>query len=376
MTLITYLMRVHFADGVLEEALRSEMERHGKRRPLIISSKNQFDGPNAERLFSSFPIRTKPETFVDTPAQATEAAAIDIAQHYADKDCDHLIALGSTAIIDLAKAARLAISFDEPLAALSREEGGSTRIDASLPGLFAVPDISGFASAVSDYSRVRLKSGDQILLFSKFLRPSVTICDPTLALGTAPEICASAVSGIIGRGVDAYLSRNYNPPADGLALDGVSRITSHLARIVEDDSLATRRETMAGALNSALSLQKGLCVIHAICQAIASVPETPIDVNAVARLIMPGLVDFYGDATNGKTEALKRHMQIDLKTPLADGLAAMMQGFPLPDRLSDMGLTGGDLTTAAQRAARDRAITTGPRPIGQRDIEEILTAVH
>lgn len=30
MTLITYLTRVHFADGVLEEALRAEMEVNGK----------------------------------------------------------------------------------------------------------------------------------------------------------------------------------------------------------------------------------------------------------------------------------------------------------------------------------------------------------
>ena len=39
MTLITYLTRVHFADGVLEEALHGEMERNAKRRPLIIAER-------------------------------------------------------------------------------------------------------------------------------------------------------------------------------------------------------------------------------------------------------------------------------------------------------------------------------------------------
>ena len=35
MALITYLTRVHFADGVLEEALRSELELYGRKRPVI-----------------------------------------------------------------------------------------------------------------------------------------------------------------------------------------------------------------------------------------------------------------------------------------------------------------------------------------------------
>ena len=57
MTLINYLTRVHFADGVLEEALRSEMEVNGKRRPLIVAEDGHLDGAVAERFFSSFPIR-------------------------------------------------------------------------------------------------------------------------------------------------------------------------------------------------------------------------------------------------------------------------------------------------------------------------------
>ncbi len=51
MTLINYLTRVHFADGVLEEATHSEMEAHGKRRPLIIAEEGHLTGATAERFF-------------------------------------------------------------------------------------------------------------------------------------------------------------------------------------------------------------------------------------------------------------------------------------------------------------------------------------
>ncbi|MEL6311760.1 MAG: hypothetical protein AAFQ17_05235, partial [Pseudomonadota bacterium] len=103
MTLITYLNRVHFADGVLEEALRSELEVHAKRRPLIVAEMNDLAGVPAERLFSGFPVRTAAESFACAPGLATEAAAVRIAEIYHRTGRDHLVAFGSSRAVDLAK---------------------------------------------------------------------------------------------------------------------------------------------------------------------------------------------------------------------------------------------------------------------------------
>ena len=118
---------------------------------------------------------------------ATEHAAQQIARAYQAADCDLLIAFGSGRAIDLAKAARLAIAYDEPIAGFSSDEGGAQRIGNGLPPLFAIPNVLGFSSAVSDHARVRLDDGGQVLLSSRFLIPDVTICDPTLTLGSAPS---------------------------------------------------------------------------------------------------------------------------------------------------------------------------------------------
>ncbi|MEO0959118.1 MAG: iron-containing alcohol dehydrogenase, partial [Pseudomonadota bacterium] len=235
MTLITYLNRVHFADGVLEEALRSELEVHGKRRPLVIAEMVDLAGVPAERLFSGFPVRTAPESFACSPRLATEAAAVQIAEIYHRTVRDHLVAFGSSRAIDLAKVARVAIAYDEPLAAMSSAEGGARRIGDRLPDLYAVPGIGGFASAVSDYARVKLNAGRQVLISSRKLLPTVTICDPTLTLGSSPESSASAASGAMSRGIEAFLARGFNPPADGLALDGLGRTVRHLERALHDD---------------------------------------------------------------------------------------------------------------------------------------------
>ena len=52
MTLINYLTRIHFADGVLEEALRSEIEAFGKSRPLLIADEQESDRLFGERILT------------------------------------------------------------------------------------------------------------------------------------------------------------------------------------------------------------------------------------------------------------------------------------------------------------------------------------
>ncbi|MEQ8396109.1 iron-containing alcohol dehydrogenase [Thalassobaculum sp.] len=376
MTLITYLNRVHFADGVLEEALRSEIERNRHHRPLIIAECGDLSGNLADRLFASFPIRTSTETFADVPSLPTEAAALQIARTYRETGRDHLVAFGSNRAIDLAKVARIAIAYDEPLAALSSAEGGTQRIGNGLPDLFAVPGISGFASSVSDYARVKVSGAHQVLMSSRHLIPTVTICDPTLTLSSTVAASASAASGAVSRGIDSFLSRGYNPPADGLALDGLSRTVRFLRRAMEDDELEARREMMAGSLNSALSLQKGVCVVHAITNALASVSRVQIDPSAAGRLLMPGLLRFYGDRIDQKSEALRNVFNLRDDVDLADGIAGFLADLPLPNRLADMGLDGEDIDAAASIAARDRAIGRSPRAIGMADIRSIIEAAH
>lgn len=376
MTLINYLTRVHFADGVLEEAIHSEMEANGKRRPLIIAEEGHLTGATAERFFSSFPRRSVAEIFSDVPHQAAETAARNVARQYKDGECDLLIAFGSNRAMDLAKVSRIAIAFDEPIAALSNDEGGSQRINGQLPELYSIPGILGFASAISDYTRVKLDAGGQVLLSSRHLIPVVTICDPTLTLGASAKDSATAAAGILARSIDSYLSPSYNPPADAMAVDALSRVSSSASRAITNDDLVARREMMAGGLNSSLSLQKGLCVVHAICNAIASASAAQLDPSALGGVMIPRLVDFYGDHANGKAEPLKKSLNLQNGRALADGLNEVMSAWPLPTRLSSLGVDESIYDRVAAAAAADRAINNGPCRFGAPEIRDILSAAH
>ncbi len=376
MTLINYLTRIHFADGVLEEALRSEMERMNKRRPLIVADQAQIKSGIGERLYSSFPIRTRIKTFSDIPPFVVETTADALADFYRNEGCDILIAFGGNSAIDLAKVARAAIACGKPVSKLVNEEGGLHGIDGDEPGLIAIPNVSGFSSAVSDYARLRLKNGEQALLRASNMIPSVAICDPTVTLGSNETVAASAAAGAISRSIDAYLAKGFNPPADGLALDSLNRVINNAEAALKNDELVARREMMAGSLNSALSMQKGLCAVHAITNALAAITESEIDLGAASRLVLPHLVRSYGDAVSPRSEALKRSLQICDDVELSQGLIDVMRPLPLPDSLSKMGVAKDRLKDAAERAISDRAIRNGPRRIDKAQVLAILETVY
>ena len=376
MTLINYLTRVHFADGVLEEALRSEMELNGKRRPLIISEEAHLTDAMSERFLSSLPIRARAECFSAVPHRPSESAARSIAQLYRNSACDVLIAYGSNRAMDLAKVARIAIAYDEPIAALSAEEGGAQRISSLLPDLYSIPGVLGFASAITDYTRAKLDSGGQILLSSRFLIPTVAICDPTLTLGVSASESACAAVGVLARGVDAYLAPGYNPPADAMAVDALHRVIRNVRGVVYGDDLRARREMMAAGLNSSLAMQKGLCAVHAISNAVASIAPVPPDPSALGGVLIPQLVTTYQDMGCGQAEALRQCLGLPHGETLGDGLARIVASLPIAHSLVELGISDADLPRAARLAIRDRAIANAPVHLDHDAVRSVLFAAQ
>ncbi|MEL6679688.1 MAG: iron-containing alcohol dehydrogenase, partial [Pseudomonadota bacterium] len=355
MTLITYLTRVHFADGVLEEALWSEVKAMGKARPLVVVDREHAEGPLFERLRAGFPPRSAPAIFDAVPPTPTEAAVASLAGLYSHEGADLLVAFGSASAIDLAKVARIAIAHPEmPLATFSYAQGGSRRIGTALPDLFAAPTITGFGSAVAAHAPVTLGDGERALMMCRKLIPTVTICDPTVTLGASPERSASAGADAVTRCIEAYLSRSYNPPADGIALDGLRRAVAHLDRVLADSGdLEARREMMAATLNGALALQKGLGASHAMNNALRAVAEHPLDQGALSRILLPSVMRFNAEAVPDKRDALAGVLGDG--EDLVGQVEALFARLPLPTRLSDLEIEAELLSPAAQIAAHDLA---------------------
>lgn len=376
MTLINYLNRVHFADGILEEALWAELEKFKGKRIMLLSDPEHLSGELSERFYSGLPVRSRIYERTDTPERPTEAVALSVAQDFRDQGCDILIAYGPDNVVELTKIVRLLVSHDAPLAGFSVAEGGEHRIKPDMPVMICVPTICGFASAFDGFATVRLTSGETIDIASDNMIPTVTICDPTLSVKASAESQASAGVTAISRCVETLLSPHFNPPADGMALDGLNRALKSIHRAIRHNQPDARREMMAAGLNAALVQQKGRGLAYVISASLDAVSAGVVDQGALTRLILPEVLRYYGDRGMIESDALQDALGVEDGKSAAEMLKSSLAGLPLPDSLAEMGIHPDEITRAASLAARHRALGNGPRVPVADDILSILHSVQ
>jgi alcohol dehydrogenase class IV len=334
MTLITYPTRVHFADDVLEEALHSELERVRARRVLLVCDRDIADSELADRVMSGLLTGIKTDRLVFGPGSDLRAIAAEAVGPH-----DTLIAFGSAQAIELGRNCRYA----------------RLRQTGKRPHLFAVPGVDGLPDPCPEH----LESPRAGL-------PSVLICDPTVALdaGQGASVRASIICLI--RCVESYLAHAYNPPADGMALDGLCRCVITLPKIGAAPDIAVHRELMAACLNAALSQEKGLGPTQRLSAALAR-DDHAGDLAAIARLLLPGVLR--ACAIDGDKAEVLRKVLGEATTPLDKVMQRILSAVPMPASLADLGISRQALDGAARSAAGTAGLTfQGAR--------EVLEAVY
>jgi len=359
MSLIRYVTRIHFADRAMEDALPEELRARRLAAPLILADPDA--GEALPRLLDCLPPGARPRIVRIGPGGAQGPAAALAADA---GDCDLVIGLGGADAIDLARTAR-----PGPAGSLHGSQHGSrpgspagqVRSAGPLPGRvpsagpgpapvprMAIPTLPGCLGLGPVRPRSAAPGSGRAVTGTAAPVPCVLFCDPWLMQYAAPGRLAVTGMDALVHCLEALLSTAWNPPADGMAFDGLRRAGTWLERLCADPAdPEARREVMAAALNGALAAQKGLGAIHALAHACESLPVgSPGD--------GPGYGQGYGH-TDAPGQAGTGHMD-----------AGPGYGFPAgADR------TGGDQVggprTGGGPGARDAAgDATGDRPADPR----------
>lgn len=377
MSLINYLTKIHFADHVLEEALAAEIEALALRRPMIVTDSGVAASGLVDRLTAGLPTSIDYTVFAASPGRPDESACCAAAQAYLAEGCDGLIGFGGGSPIDLAKAIALRATHDGPLCQYAAHEGGITRIRDLLPAIIAIPTTAGTGSEVMGSAAIMPEDGPAFILRSPYLVPKVAICDPTLTLDLPPHLTAGTGMDALTHCIETYVSTAYNPPADGIALDGLGRVAANIERAVAHGSdLDARREMMAAALNGALALQKGLGGVHAISNALGALSGYHLHHGTLNAVLLPHVLDFNAPAVGDRYRAIKASARIPADADLADGLCRLGERLGLPRRLRDMGVDMAAISLAASLAERDHANRTNPRRANATDYLRIMQAAY
>lgn len=375
MSLISYVNKIHFADNVLEDALEAELELLGLNRPLIVSDNGESRRDVVARLLEAVPRSVSPVLFQSTSCPATEDACIEAARLFLDSEADGIIAFGGTAAMNLAKAVGLAVNHHGPLGLYAGGEGGGKRIRDLIPPVIAVPTTAGSCLETNGVAIVAMRDGSSASFVSPSLTPRVVICDPTLTLDLPAGQTAGAGMDALTHCVETFIGIAYNPPADGIARDGLRRAAAHLERAVADGAdLEARREMMAAALNGSLAGQKGLGGVHAMSHALATVARDMLDHGALNAVLLPHVLEFNAPAVSPRYQELKRELGLSSASSLPDAIERLRERVALPGRLSEMGVGRDDLEQAAVFAAADYSNRTNPRHADAGDYLRMLNA--
>ena len=378
MAFIFYLTHIHIGSDALLQ-LKSECERIGIRRPLIVSDKGVVAAGIVERVMTT--LGAMPCTvFDDTPSNPTEAMTRRAADLYRDSGCDGLIAVGGGSSIDLAKGAAILATHAGDLKTYATIEGGSARITSAAAPLIAVPTTSGTGSEVARGSIIILNDGRKLGFHSWHLLPRSANCDPLLTLGLPPYLTAATGMDAIAHCVETFLSAAFNPPADGIALDGLERAWASIETATKDGSnVEARLNMMSASMQGAMAFQKGLGAVHSLSHPLGGLKidgKTGLHHGTLNAIVMPAVLRFNATAPSvikeNKVARLKHAMRLAEGEDFADAVTKMCARLGLPPGLAQVGVKKEMFDTVIQGAMVDHCHKTNPREATPGEYRQLL----
>jgi 4-hydroxybutyrate dehydrogenase len=378
MAFINYLTHIYIDPGVVG-LLRDECQRVGISKPLVVSDAGVRAAGVLDQALTA--LRGLPHAVFDgTPSNPTEAAVRAAVTLLKAQHCDGLVAVGGGSSIDLAKGVAIAATHEGPLKTYATIEGGSPRITPAVLPLIAVPTTAGTGSEVARGAILIVDDGRKLGFHSWHLVPKCALLDPALTLGLPPLLTAATGMDAIAHCIETFLAPAVNPPADGIALDGLARGWANVARATQNgQDIDARWQMMSASMQGAMAFQKGLGCVHSLSHSLGGV-NPKLHHGTLNAMFLPAVLRF-----NAEAESVQRERRVqrlahamglvaDDTEAVAQALTEMNARLGLPTGLAAMGVTEGDFARVIDGALADHCHKTNPRLATSDDYRAMLIA--
>jgi 4-hydroxybutyrate dehydrogenase len=383
MAFIYYVTQVQFEYGALR-LLPQECQRVGITRPLLVTDPgvkaagilqkalDAMAATTASGSASALPVAV----FDQVPSNPTEAAVRAAVAVYHANQCDGLIAVGGGSAIDCAKGVAIAATHEGPLTRYATIEGGSVRITDRVAPLIAVPTTAGTGSEVARGAILIVDDHRKLGFHSWHLVPKTAICDPELTLGLPPALTAATGMDAIAHCMETFMASAFNPPADGIALDGLARGWGHIARATQDGSdREARLNMMSASMQGAMAFQKGLGCVHSLSHSLGGV-DPRLHHGTLNAMFLPAVIAFNASAQSmvkeNRLQRMAHAMGLASSNDIGPAIKDMNARLGLPNGLAAMGVRESQFDAIISGALADHCHTTGPRLASAEDYRDML----
>ncbi|MBL8231983.1 MAG: iron-containing alcohol dehydrogenase [Bryobacterales bacterium] len=352
---------VSFGLGAVER-LPHELGARGLHRPMLVAARDQ-DGSavvnRARRLVPGCLV------FSGIDPDPTEQNVLDGAETFVMEQCDTLIAVGNGRVMNAAKAIRLKVHHPHPLGDYASDLAEAAIITAEMPPLVTIPASGGGGCEVSHCTTVLVsRSRRKITIQSQHLFPSLALIDPELSIDADPFETAASGMEVLGRSLEALLSKAFHPLCEAIAAEGVRVVFQYLPVVVGNGRDLEARSAMASAsLMAGTASQKGAGAARSLAQVLSAAAGIP-DGEAMA-LVLPAVVEFNRGHDGSRIERLERLLGVaDLHLALVE----LRTQVGLNARLRSIGIGEAELPALAEAAYAGLAHRSNPRDCSAEDL--------
>jgi hypothetical protein len=374
---------IHFGPGARKE-VAAHLAQQGISRPLVVTDRGIAPLPLLQSFLadlSGLDVAVYSGIW-GNPVRSQVAGGADAYQAHR---ADAVVGLGGGAALDVAKAVALMANHPGDILEYAWDHPQSRPIDQPMPYFIALPTTAGTGSEVGRSSVV----GDDVthvkkIIFSPKLLAKAVFADPELTLDLPAGITAATGMDALTHNVESYLSPEYHPLCDGIALEGV-RIAARALPIAfrEGRNLTARSDMLMSSMMGAIAFQKDLGAVHSCAHALSTVADlhhglaNGIMIDHVMRFNLPsaaakmselarvagvaGVAGMGDDAAANAFIAWLARLKAELGIPAT--LGALRAARPV---------TKADIPALVDVAIKDTCHQTNPRPCTRANFERIF----
>jgi alcohol dehydrogenase class IV len=241
-----------------------------------------------------------------------------------------------------------------------------------------VPTTSGTGSEVARGAILILDDGRKLGFHSWFIVPKAAICDPELTFGLPPMLTAATGMDAIAHCMEAFMAATFNPPADGIGLDGLQRAWAHIERATQNgQDKEARMHLMSASMQGAMAFQKGLGCVHSLSHSLGGV-NPRLHHGTLNAMFLPAVVKFNAVAESMQKEnrlnRMAQVMGLSSGSDIPQAIQDMSARLGLPSGLKAMGVTEVQFDAVIHGAMADHCHKTNPRIATPEEYREMLVA--